>query len=210
MGYSDVGIYSFEGAGAAICSLMEELQLSDPVLVGYSMGGRLAVSLAVTTRKFSAAVITSASPGLPTEEERQARRTSDQVLAESLLSLPLPRFLRDWYSGPLFEDLARREDLLDRMVERRSHNDPHELASALRGMSLGAQPSYSELLAGVTIPMMFVAGKRDSRYVEIAEKMAANVPRARLEVMPNCGHALHLQCPLAYADSLRAFMRSFD
>ena len=208
VGYSDPGMYSFEGACAAVCALVDELLLRDPTLIGYSMGGRLALSMAMTSARFGAAVITSASPGLEMEGEREARRAWDQALAERILTQPLPQFLQDWYGGPLFKDFSGQKDLLNRTLERRGRNDPGELALSLRGMSLGVQPSIWNRLAGGSIPMMFIAGEQDDRYSKLMGKMAALVPGARLEIIPECGHALHVERPSTYANSIQSFLES--
>jgi 2-succinyl-6-hydroxy-2,4-cyclohexadiene-1-carboxylate synthase len=133
---------------------------------------------------------------------------SDRALAETIVSQPLLQFLREWYGGPLFKDLDSRKDLLDRTLERRNRNDPRELAASLRGMSVGAQPSYWNHLAEISIPTLFIAGERDSRYAELAKKMAAGVSGARLEIMPDRGHAPQVECPHAYAGCLQTFLES--
>lgn len=208
IGLRDPEEYTFRGACSAVCDLAEGLSLRDPILVGYSMGGRLALSLAVFSGFFRAAAIVSATAGFRKDGEREARAVADLALAGRIRSEPLPQFLRAWYGQPLFRELASQPDLLEEVLHRRAGGDPLELARAMEGMSVGVQPPCWDGLAGSGLPLLFAAGERDSRYAQFAAEMAAAAPSGQLKIFSGCGHALHLEQPRAFAACLGEFVNS--
>ena len=128
-----------EGTARAVVRTLDELEARRPVIVGYSMGGRLALYLALRyPERCTGLFLESASPGLESAGEREARRDADEEKAKRLESGDFENFLRDWYRQPLFAPLAREERLLWRTIEARRRNDPSELARSLRGMGTGS------------------------------------------------------------------------
>jgi 2-succinyl-6-hydroxy-2,4-cyclohexadiene-1-carboxylate synthase len=201
------GSYSFEGAARATIGVLDELGVGRAKIVGYSMGGRLALYLALRYPERCAALfLESASPGLEDASEREARRRSDGETAARLESGDFGRFLRDWYSQPLFSSLARREGLLEEMISARSGNDPAEVALALRGMGTGSQPSLWTELPGLAAPALAVAGELDEKFVTLSRRMAGASPNLRAAVVPGAGHNVRVEAPEAYLDLLKGFL----
>ncbi len=199
------------GASRALVDLLDALALPQANVVGYSMGGRLALYFALhhpaRCRKL---VLESASPGLATEVERRARREVDEARAVRLETDDFGAFLDDWYAQPLFKTLAQHEGLTERMKAARGRNDPHELARVLRGLGTGQQPSLWERLADLPVSTLAVAGALDGKYVEVAERMAVRSPRLRTVVVPNAGHNVHAEQPATFVNILKAFLTSPD
>ncbi len=201
--------YTMEGAAQALLDLLDELEIQSPAIVGYSMGGRLALYLALRyPGKCSALFLESASPGIEEAAERGARRDADEELAKRLESKDFGGFLEDWYRQPLFASLTRREGLIEEMMVLRRRNEPGELARSLRGMGAGSQPSLWGELGGLRAPTLAVAGALDQRYVRIANRMASVSPSIRVAVIPGAGHNVHLEALDAYLDLLNSFARS--
>ncbi len=208
---SSVGLtpqaYTIEGAAKMLRELLDGLGISRAALVGYSMGGRLALYLALRyPERCSALFLESASPGIEDAAERELRREADEERARRLESDDFGDFLADWYRQPLFASLARREELLDQNIEARLRNDPGELARSLRGVGAGRMPSLWGELAALRMPTLAVAGELDARYVEISARMAALGPRVRAAVVPETGHNVRLENPEAYLASLKRFL----
>src|SRR5215213_9243477 len=127
--------YTITGATRAVIDALDKLEVERPSIASYSMGGRLALYLALCyPERCSGLFLESASPGLESEEERASRSAADEDKAKRLESGDFDGFLRDWYSQPLFAPLAWDEGLLRRTIEERRRNDPVELARSLRGM----------------------------------------------------------------------------
>ena len=191
--------YAIEGTTRALLDLLDDLDIERAALVGYSMGGRLALYLALRhPERCSRLYLESASPGIESEAEREERRRSDEEKAARLESGDLESFLDDWYRQPLFAALARREGLLQATIGARLRNDPTELARSLRGMGTGQQPSLWDELGALRVPALAVAGELDERYVAVARRMASLNPHVQAAVVTGAGHSVRLEAPEAY------------
>ncbi len=201
--------YTIEGTARAMLDLLAELDIERAALAGYSMGGRLALYLALRCpERCSGLFLESASPGIEDAAEREARRASDERRASALESDDFERFLAGWYRQPLFASLSRHEGLVERIIEARSRNDPAELARSLRGMGAGSQPSLWRELAGLRVPALAVAGELDERYAGISRRMADLNPSVRTALVPRAGHNVRLEAPQAYLALLQDFLES--
>ena len=210
LGVGDRGpaaFYSLTGAADGIVEVMRYQKIVPALVVGYSMGGRVALYLATQyTGTCSKLVIESATPGIENRRERQNRLQLDRTRAQELQAKGLPRFLRWWYRQPIFDTIAQSPSRLEMMVRKRSRNDPVRLAHALVGMSVGAQRPLWAALPKLDIPVLLLAGQRDPKYVEITRAMAAALPRATAEIVPAAGHAVHLDDSLGLARRIEHFM----
>ncbi|OZC01674.1 alpha/beta fold hydrolase [Rubricoccus marinus] len=171
------------------------------ILAGYSMGGRLALHLALKHPDLvRALVLVSASPGLRSPEAREARRDVDAERAAEI-ARDYPAFLNRWYRLPLWGELG--EDLRQRLVlDRLGHNAPLALARSLRHMGTGEMAPLWDGLSRIRVPAWAVAGADDAKYVALADEMAREGP-FRVRLVPGAGHALLAQAPHAIADVLR-------
>ena len=173
------------------------------------MGGRLALYLALRhPERCSGLFLESASPGLEGDAERATRRRADEERARRLETGNFERFLRDWYSQPLFASLARRGGMVEETIQARRGNDPTELARALRSMGTGAQPSLWGELRSLAVPALAVAGELDEKFVTISRRMAGTSPSMRAAIIPNVGHNVRAEASNAYLDALRRFLDS--
>src|SRR5919112_908764 len=165
--------YTIEGATRAVISTMDGLEVDYPIVAGYSMGGRLALYLALSYPSRCAGLfLESASPGLEGAGERAARRAADEWKAERLESGDFEAFLLDWYRQSLFASLARDENVLRRTVEARRRNDPGGLAGSWRGGGRVSQPPLWGELEGLAVPALAVAGGLDGKYAGISSRLA--------------------------------------
>ncbi len=176
--------------------------------LGYSMGGRLALYVAATIPKaVDRLVLIGASPGLAGPEEREARRAADEALADRIESEGVPAFVDYWESLPLFETQARLPAGTKLAIRRgRLANDAGGLASSLRGMGTGAQPSLHDRLGDIEASSLLLAGARDAKFAAIAREMAAAMPGARAHLVPDAGHAAHIEKPAYCARTITAFL----
>ncbi len=199
--------YTMEGAAQTLLDLLDHLGIDRCAVVGYSMGGRLALYVALHhAGRCARLVLESASPGLATEVERAARRTADEARARRLEAGDLQPFLNEWYRQPLFASMEEHAGLVERMVQARLRNDPRELARSLRGMGTGRQPSLWERLSALRVSTLAVAGGLDRKFVEIAERMARLSPEVQPTVVQDAGHTVHAERPHRFLGLLRAFL----
>jgi len=199
--------YSMTGACVALIRMVEELGVRTFTPIGYSMGGRLALYLAVTyPDRCQRVVMESASPGLVTDSERQQRRRWDESRALELEQWEFPRFLRMWYRQPLFETLTRNRDRFVRVLERRRQNDPFELARSMRGMGTGVQPSLWSEVEKLEVPVLAIAGELDEKYRKTMGDMVRLCKRGQSRVISDAGHNVHCETPESYARVLKEFL----
>lgn len=177
-------------------------------LVGYSMGGRLALAYAVAhPEAVRTLVLESASPGLATPEEREQRRASDEALARSLEAQGIEAFVDQWERLALFESQqSLPEHVRAAQRGRRELNDPASLSASLRGLGTGSLPSYWPALASLSMPVLVLTGELDGKFASIARDMAARIPSSRLGVVPGAGHAVHLERPDAWLSAVLDFL----
>ena len=199
--------YTIGGAARCVLEVLDGAGADRATVVGYSMGGRLALYLALRHPDRCAGLfLESASPGLEDAGERARRRRADGAKASRLESGDFGGFLHDWYRQPLFAPLARDEALLRRTIESKRHNDPAELARSLRGMGTGSQPSLWAELPDLQAPALAVAGGLDEKFVGISRRMEGLSPRLRAVVVPEAGHNIHAEAPRAYLSLLEGFL----
>jgi 2-succinyl-6-hydroxy-2,4-cyclohexadiene-1-carboxylate synthase len=165
------------------------------VLLGYSMGGRLALEALIEGAKFDRAVIVSA--GLNLTEGRDERRERDEAWARRFESDPWDDVMRDWNAHPVFGG---------HVIERHEHDyDRGEVARMLRENSPGVRPPLEPRLHEIAIPVLWVAGERDRQYADIARRAVALLPRGELWICPGAGHRVPWEQPEAFVERLRRF-----
>jgi len=189
--------------------VLDDAGVEQCIPVGYSMGGRLALYLALThPDRCRALVVESGSPGLASEQERKSRRQWDDSKAAELEGHGLEPFLKDWYRQPLFHSIGRNEARFGALMDRRRRNDPAGLARSLRLMGTGSQPSLWPRLPAIPFPWLAVAGELDSRYRKTTKDMVSLSENGRLVTIPDAGHNTHFENPEAFSRTLWEFLVS--
>jgi len=198
---------SMERCSDALARLVDRLGCDRVDLVGYSMGGRMALYFALAhPDRIRRLVLESASPGLRTEAERAQRREHDARLADRLRDEPFPVFLKFWYDQPLFASLAEDPKRLKDLVDKRLKGDPRALALSLLGLGTGSQPSLWDKLPTIAFPTLLIAGEKDRKFEAIGREMAAVCAAARLTIVEGAGHNVHLECPDRFAELIGEFL----
>lgn len=176
------------------------------VLCGYSLGGRVAMHVALAApERLARLVLVSSGPGIEDDRERAARRAADRALADQLERLPFDRFIDGWRAQPLFA--ADPHDVQERARADQRRNDPRALAAVLRGIGAGEMAPLWDRLGDLTMPVSVVVGRRDRRYRAVAGRMIASLRSGRLVVLEG-GHALTLENPGGIVRALAADRRT--
>jgi 2-succinyl-6-hydroxy-2,4-cyclohexadiene-1-carboxylate synthase len=163
-------------------------------LVGYSMGGRIALHVALALgSRVQRLVLIGASPGIADAAERAQRREADERLADELETSTIDEFAERWAQTPVLSGQPAAVAEAVHADRLRSHE--RGLARALRGLGTGALPSVWRRLGEIAVPATLVAGERDQKFTEIAVRMGANLRDAEVVVVPGAGHAVHLEAP---------------
>jgi len=199
--------WSFDRVVDALDAALLKLDLVAPRVVGYSMGGRLALSLALLRSiPVDRLVLIGVSAGLEHHHDRLQRVRSDAELAERLVSEGMEAFVERWMALPLFETMRALEPaLLAKLNAGRVVQPPGGLAASLKTMGTGSQPYLMEALSTLPMPTLLVVGEHDQKFRAIAEQMHARLPQGRLEVLPGCGHSVPFERPEDLSALLTAF-----
>jgi len=187
--------YTMEHAADDLSALLDALDLESAAVLGYSMGGRVALSLAVMRpERVSALLLESSSPGLAGAEERKARVAADEALAARIEKEGVASFVRYWENIPLFQTMqAMPLDVRERIREQRLQNRAQGLAHSLRGMGTGRQPSWWDALPRLTMPVLMTAGELDEKFIGIARRMEPLIPDCRFVPVRGAGHLVHVE-----------------
>ncbi|BAY15916.1 alpha/beta hydrolase fold protein [Anabaenopsis circularis NIES-21] len=201
--------YTIEQTAQALINLLDELNIPKCFLVGYSMGGRLALYLTLHfPERFYKVILESASPGLATEPERLERVRKDEQIAKKLTRCvsknEFREFLLNWYNQPIFGVIKNHPEFVS-MLESRLQNQPLELATSLRFMGTGSQPSLWEKLKDNTVPLLLLVGENDDKFLIINTNMAEIDKLAQVKIISNSAHNIHLESTNEFVQNVQEF-----
>ena len=188
-----------------LTATLDSAAIPRAALAGYSLGGRLAISAALSRPdRFPVFLGISTTAGIESPEERKSRREADAQLATRLRQDSFESFLHDWWNLPIF-DSPKKINSADFLASR-STQTPVALAEVLEKWSPGVLPSlWNELLAYPGNALLF-AGEADSKYSLLAHRMAESFRFAKTQILPGCGHRLLEEAPLKLARAVADFL----
>lgn len=200
--------YRMESAAADIIDLLDQLDIKRTHLLGYSMGGRLALYMALRyPERLRSLILESASPGLADASERAGRRRHDEDLADKIESRGINWFVEYWERLPLWASQSTLpSEIRESQRQQRLRNSARGLANSLRGLGTGAQPSLWPELPAVQLPALLIAGEADHKFRRINQAMAARMPQAQLRLIPSAGHNTHLENAPAFCREVSSFL----
>jgi len=191
--------HSFEGR------LREIAESGADILVGYSLGGRLALRAALRSpESFTAVVLVGSTAGIEEGPLRAARAQADEKLASWIEAMPIEDVVGLWERQPLFADQS--DALVEAQRPGRLSQDQRSLALLLRTAGQGIlEPVWHEL-RGLELPVLAIAGARDDGYTAAAKRIASTAPRGRAAIVEEAGHAPQLQQPAAVSALIAGFL----
>lgn len=204
----DLSCYTMAACVAQVASALDVARWGRGPILGYSMGARAALALALEhPERVSALVLISGTGGLADAGEAAARRAADEALADHIEQAGVATFLEEWSKTPIIASQARIEArALARMRSRREGLSARGLANSLRGMGAGAMPSMWERLGELSCPVLLVTGGQDDKFCLIARRMAAMIRDARRVIITGAGHTVHLEAPGEVGAAVRSFL----
>lgn len=191
----DVNHYNIESAAKDLLKLLDGLEIEQTDLLGYSMGGRLALTFALLyPERVRKLILESVSPGLKTEEERMHRRMKDRELANFINDQGIKSFVDYWEGIPLFSTMKDLPKSIQESIRsQRLSNNAMGLANSLLGMGTGSQPSWWGKLSLLNCEVLLLTGEKDEKFCKIAEKMLEDMKKAAGVVINDSGHAIHVE-----------------
>lgn len=189
--------YSIEKVAKDITVILDSLHFKKVNVLGYSMGGRLALAFAILYQeRVKSLIVESSSPGLREQEEREDRIKLDNILANRIEENGIKEFISNWEDIPLFASQKKLSvEKRDKIRNQRLRNNPLGLANSLRGMGTGSQPSYWEQLKTLSVPTLLICGELDSKFCLIADNMRKSLSNVTVKKIKDVGHAIHVELP---------------
>lgn len=176
-------------------------------LLGYSMGGRIA--LHVTHQHPSwikNLILIGASPGIQNETDRKKRLDHDIRLVHRLKQMGIKAFVNEWMENPIIRSQKNiPKNIRDKMIQRRYEMDPELVSQSLILLGTGALPSLWKELKNIQTPTTLITGDLDTKFCGISSRMAELMPNASHLNIPNVGHAAHLENIVGFTDAFLAF-----
>ncbi len=200
---------SVERTADDLATILARARAAPAHVLGYSLGARIALRLAVAHgESVRRLILESPSAGIERLSDRAARQTADEGRAARLEQHGIGPFVDEWEREPVFASQAGlAPERAARLRAERLRNRPAGLATSLRAAGQGAMEPLFDRLAGIRAPTLVIAGALDPAGRARAEGVAAAIPGAILEVIPNAGHAAHLETPATVRSLVLAFLK---
>lgn len=201
----DVVVDNFADVDDLLTATLRHYQINDYWLVGYSLGGRIAMYHAIMGQAsgLCGLVVEGGHPGLSSESEREARQQHDADWVARFRHDRLTDTLQDWYQQPVFSGLGEQQRAA--LVALRSQNNPAALATMLEATSLSRQPNLQARLQQASFPFYYLCGERDTKFCAMATRLGLTP-----ELISGAGHNAHREAPAAFSDRLLTLLRYSD
>lgn len=195
---ADLTPYGVEAMAKSVAGLAAAAADGPCHVIGYSMGGRIALALAVAhPHECRSLTLISTTAGIDDQAERSRRRQADEALADRISQHGLEQFVDNWMAAPMWDTLRARlsETEWEASMRQRRSCDPVGLANSLRAGGTGSMTPLWDCLTAIEVPTLIVCGELDAKFVELGRQMNDLLPNSELAVMPGVGHAVHLEAP---------------
>ncbi len=193
-----------------LVALLASLDVYQAGILGYSMGGRLALHFPLYAPSLvQFLILESTSAGLESWYDRQNRRDSDEILASNIVARGTEWFSEYWSHIPLFvSQLTRAPQAAARQDAIRRSNGARGLAQSLRAAGTGQQASLWSVVNCYAVPSLILAGAEDPKFLKLAHRLHQLLVHSDLQVIENAGHAAHLENPRDFQITVEKFLDS--
>lgn len=204
----DQGCITMEEFCEDVRSLLQQLGVSSTALLGYSLGGRAALTFAVLYPEMvSRLFLESSSPGLASSEDQLLRQAKDRAIVQMIEEEGLEAFVDYWESLPLFQSQDQLPAQTKKKIrQERLNQDPNGLQQSLIGMGTGSQPSWWGQLAKIDMEIVLITGDKDHKFRNINKKMNGRMTNVTWIEVAETGHAVHIEKPSDFAKIVGKFM----
>ena len=190
-----------------VAQLEQEIP-ENSVLIGYSMGARLSLALALAhPQRYRGLIFCSGNPGIEEEQQRVNRYASDCRLADRIAKADRQEFLEYWYSSAVFASL--RTDVRKAEIERKLARGGDDWSGILRTYSVAQQPNFWPCLPELQLPCLAIAGQQDKKYARLMARMNT-LSNIQTRIVPACGHIVHHEQPHVFLYLVREFLTTIE
>lgn len=173
-----------------IKNIIDELNIEQYILVGYSLGGRIALDYARTQndQRLRALLLESSHIGLIDDQSKERRFMEDYSWAQSFATESILDTLSEWYEQEIFSNLSDRKREL--LINKRAHNYGVPLANMLLATSLGKQPYALPYMKETELPIYYCVGEKDKKFKEISRQLNG-LQHITITEFTHSGHNIH-------------------
>ncbi len=207
----EISFYTADSISKQIFDVISQFTNQKIILLGYSMGGRAALTFAVKyPEKIKALILESTSPGIKDDAEKKQRVESDNNLTQFILTNPIENFVDKWMNLEIFETQKKLPALkLNELRARKLLNNKTGLANSLKGFGTGVMPYLHEQLKDITVPVLLITGELDKKFTKINSDMAKVLPKAVHSIVNNTGHNVHLENTSSFISIVNKSLNKF-
>ncbi len=190
----------------------EKLSLKDFFLIGYSMGGRAALCYTVEHQhRLKGLILESSTAGITDVDQKEARISRDENLAEFIDKNSIERFTDYWINLDLFRSQKNLPKVKLAEIRRlKLLNNKKGLSNSLKGFGTGRMPSIFNKLNNIKLPTLLITGELDVKFTQINRELNSLIPSASHQIIKNAGHNTHLEKPILFANSINSFINQFQ
>lgn len=201
--------YSVETMINHIHCIINKLVKTKYSLIGYSMGGRIAVRYALSyVNEIEKLILESCSFGIKDEKEKSMRYLSDKLLAENIINKGISWFQQYWSSLKIFETQKKLpKEIKERINNGRLHNSGIALANTLMGSGQGVFPYCGEQIEKSQLPILYICGSLDKKYSELGREYLKRISNMRYVQVDDAGHNVHLEKPKEFQCIIESFLK---
>lgn len=195
-----------------ITIVLNQLNIQKAIFIGYSMGGRAALSFTVENpEKVLALILESSTAGIENENERNARIKTDTQLADKIISDGIEPFTEYWMNLDFFTSLKSLNNKdYSKIIESKKRNSPLGLSNSLKGFSTGQMPSLWDKIHIINVPTLLIVGSFDRKYVRLNKEMNSVFSNSEIKIIENCGHNTHLEKPEEFTILVNKFLNNIN
>jgi 2-succinyl-6-hydroxy-2,4-cyclohexadiene-1-carboxylate synthase len=206
----DPALYTWEYQVEQLNGIITHLTQEKVILVGYSMGGRLALCYANTyPERVAGLILESTSPGIKDRKQRNKRIKEDEELSNFISSHSIADFIEYWINKEIFGTLLRFSEKKRNEIKRKKLvNNIIGLTNSLSGFGTGKMPDLYPSLKRSTIKTLLLTGELDSKFTAINQNLVQNFPSAKHEIIKNAGHPIHLEEPVKFLAAVNRFIKN--
>lgn len=193
-----------------ILTLIRHLEIEKIILIGYSLGGRAALSFAVEfPYLLNGLILESTNPGLQTKLEREERIKKDSVLAHFIMQNPIEKFVEHWMNLEIFESQKKlSQKKLQKLKEKKLRLSKNGLINSLNEFGTGKMNPLWNKLKNISCPTLLITGKYDEKFSKINLQMVDNISNVKMIQVEKCGHNVHLEKPKVFVNLLIEFSKT--
>jgi len=208
---SDPNKYSLDSMLAQIKYVKDHLTQNKIFLLGYSMGGRLALNYAIAyPDDIKGLILESTSAGIKNDEERKKRYDDDLKIVEYIETNTLEDFIEMWQDKEIFNTQRRfSNDKLKKIKKKKASVNKIGYANSLRGFSTGVMMPVHDKLKKIPLKVLLITGDLDSKFTGINARLSKRFFKAKHKIVRNSGHNTHLEEPKRFVEIVLNYLGQF-